>query len=65
MNRASPSDPLAQTPGEIADVLKRSRPSDFDGHTDFQRLTPAQRLDWLAQAATFVYELKGTAHRRA
>ena len=52
-----------QTREEIADVLKRCSPADFDGHTDFQRLTTSQRLDWLAQAAAFVYEFKGAARR--
>jgi hypothetical protein len=23
------------------------RPEDFDGHTDFYRLTPEQRLEWV------------------
>ena len=25
------------------------RPEDFDGHTDFYRLTPEQRLEWFEQ----------------
>ena len=37
-------------------------PEDFDGHTEFYRLTPEQRLEWLCQAATFVYEFKGKAN---
>ncbi|HUJ11990.1 MAG TPA: hypothetical protein VL171_18425 [Verrucomicrobiae bacterium] len=28
--------------------------SDYDGHTEFDRLTPEQRLMWLSQAAQFV-----------
>ena len=46
-------------------VLTACRPEDFDGHTDFQRLTPEQRLDWLCQAATFVHEFRGKARRAA
>lgn len=61
MNKSKRVTPLAQTPEEIAEVLKHSSPADFDGHTEFRRLTAAQRLDWLAQAAAFVYEFKGTA----
>ena len=38
---------------------------DFDGHTEFYRLTPEQRLEWLCQAATFVHEFKGKAHSDA
>ena len=30
------------------------RSKDFDGHTEFARLTPEQRLMWLSQAAQFV-----------
>ncbi len=59
-----PSDGLARTPEEINEVLKRCTPADFDGHTDFDRLTPSQRLDWLAQAAAFVHEFKGSAQRK-
>ncbi len=41
--------------------LARCTPKDFDGHTDFHRLTAEQRLEWLYQAATFVFEFKGKA----
>ncbi len=30
--------------------------ADFDGHTEFHRLTPAQRLAWLSAAVKFYYE---------
>jgi hypothetical protein len=43
-------------------ALARSEPEDFDGHTEFHRLTAEQRLEWLCEAATFVYEFKGKAH---
>jgi hypothetical protein len=59
------TEPTAQTPGEIREVLKRCTPADFDGHTDFDRLTASQRLDWLAQAAAFVHEFKGAARRKS
>ena len=42
-------------------ALALCTPEDFDGHTEFHRLTPEQRLEWLCQAATFVYEFKGKA----
>lgn len=35
--------------------------ADFDGHTDFKKLTPSQRLDALASMARFVHEFKGLA----
>jgi hypothetical protein len=42
-------------------LLAQCTAEDFDGHTEFHRLTPEQRLDWLAQVATFIYECKGKA----
>ena len=50
------------TSEEFERVLAQCTPEDFDGHTEFHRLTPEQRLEWLCQAATFVYEFKGKAH---
>ncbi|MEO5717673.1 MAG: hypothetical protein ABIR29_03775 [Chthoniobacterales bacterium] len=46
---------------QFAAVLASCQPQDFDGHTEFARLTPAGRLEWLYQAASFVYEFKGKA----
>ena len=46
---------------EFERALAQCTPQDFDGHTEFQRLTPEERLDWLFQAATFVHEFKGKA----
>ena len=48
---------------EFERALAQCRPEDFDGHTEFHRLTPEQRLDWLFQAATFVHEFKGKAQQ--
>ena len=42
-------------------VLEKSKPSDFDGHTDFRKMTPSQRLDALASMACFVAEYKDRA----
>ncbi len=47
---------------EFERALAQCKPEDFDGHTEFYRLTPEQRLEWLCQAATFVYEFKGKAN---
>jgi hypothetical protein len=47
---------------EFQRALAQCKPEDFDGHTEFYRLTPEQRLEWLCQAATFVYEFKGKAN---
>jgi len=40
---------------EFERALAQYKPEDFDGHTEFYRLTPERRLEWLCQAATFVY----------
>jgi hypothetical protein len=50
---------------EFERALAQCTPHDFDGHTEFYRLTPAQRLDWLSEAARFVYEFKGKANAAA
>lgn len=36
------------------EILRRSQPEDYDGHTAFDRMTPAARLAWLDAAAEFV-----------
>lgn len=46
-------------------ALAQCNPEDFDGHTEFYRLTLEQRLEWLCEAATFVYEFKGKANSGA
>jgi hypothetical protein len=50
---------------EFEPALAQCKPEDFDGHTEFYRLTPEQQLEWLCQAATFVHEFKGKAHPAA
>jgi hypothetical protein len=43
-------------------------PSDYDGHTEFARLTTEQRLMWLSQAAQFVVAsrlARGTNNEKA
>jgi len=49
------------TRAEFERALAQCTREDFDGHTEFYRLTPEQRLEWLCQAATFVHEFKGKA----
>jgi len=36
--------------------LSKLKPEDFDGHTDFDKLTPDQKLEWLSSAVQFYYE---------
>lgn len=38
------------------EALRLSRPEDYDGHTGFDRMTPAARLAWLDAAVEFVWE---------
>ena len=39
---------------EFERALAQCEAEDFDGHTEFYRLIPEQRLEWLCQAATFI-----------
>lgn len=41
---------------DFYDRMRDLTPADFDGHTEFHRLTPAQRLAWLSAAVQFFYE---------
>lgn len=43
-----------QPPASLHEILENSTSEDFDGHTEFHRLTPQQRLAWLDQAVTFI-----------
>ena len=41
-------------------VVRTSSPADFDGHTEFHRLTAWQRLVWLDEAVAFIDAVKST-----
>jgi len=41
---------------QAREEVRRSRPEDYDGHTEFDRMTPAQRLAWLDEATLFVWK---------
>ncbi len=46
---------------ELADfknLIESLEESDFDGHTDFQKLTAKQKLEWLSQLIVFVRKVK-------
>ena len=47
---------------EFERALAQCKPEHFDGHTEFHRFTPEQRLEWLCEAARFVCEFKGKAN---
>jgi hypothetical protein len=40
------------------EVLQSTTAADFDGHTEFQRLSPPQRLAWLDEAVAFITAAK-------
>jgi hypothetical protein len=42
------------------EAVRHATPGDFDGHTEFHRLSPRQRLVWLDEAVAFI-----TAAQRA
>jgi hypothetical protein len=57
------SSPFSQSLGnQQHEILLRAKPEDFDGHSEFHRLTPEQRLTWLDQAVAFIQATK-TAHQ--
>lgn len=39
--------------------LQKATPQDFDGHTEFHRLTVDQKLLWLSQCSQFCVEHTG------
>ncbi len=43
---------------DFKELLSRLDPSDFDGHTEFNRLEPALRLEWLSHAGRFLFASK-------
>jgi hypothetical protein len=48
-----PYSPSAGEPGKVGEAIARSKSADYDGHTEFERLTPAERLAWLESAIRF------------
>lgn len=38
----------------VAAIIARSKPEDYDGHTEFERLSPRARLEWLESAVRFI-----------
>ena len=43
---------------QIQTALVESSQADYDGHTEFARMTPSQRLAWLDQAVLFIHRNK-------
>lgn len=42
-------------------IIEQTDASDFDGHTEFSRMTPNERLSWLDEANATYLELHGRA----
>ncbi|MBU3914183.1 hypothetical protein KKA14_01480 [bacterium] len=42
---------------EILKKIALTKDEDYDGHTDFQQLTPKQKLLWLSSTAYFIYSV--------
>ena len=53
---------------QALEAVRHSRPQDYDGHTEFDRMTPGQRLAWLDEATLLVVSHKNSgpalAHNR-
>lgn len=43
---------------EVRAIIAQSTSADYDGHTEFERMTPEQRLKWLDQAVLFIVAQK-------
>jgi hypothetical protein len=46
---------------KFREQLRLANPEDFDGHTEFERMGPEERLMWLSQCAQFFDEVAGSA----
>lgn len=46
---------------EIRKIVEGTSASDFDGHTEFSKMTPDQRLSWLDAANAAFIELHALA----
>jgi hypothetical protein len=49
---------VKKPPATLCETLQNTKPEDFDGHTEFHRLTPEQRLAWLDHAVAFIQTAK-------
>ena len=48
---------------QALEAVRLSQPEDYDGHTEFDRMTPSQRLAWLDEATIFVFN-QGAATKK-
>ncbi|MBK9991243.1 MAG: hypothetical protein IPP19_11050 [Verrucomicrobia bacterium] len=55
MSTTNPSQPeKSSVSPDVRAIIAQTSPEDYDGHTEFSRMTPAQRLAWLDQAVLFI-----------
>lgn len=55
MTMPNPSQPEnSSVSPDVRAIIAQTSPEDYDGHTKFSRMTPAQRLAWLDQAVLFI-----------
>lgn len=43
---------------KFRELIRSLDDKDFDGHTDFQKLTPKQKLEWLSELIHFTHMAK-------
>ena len=63
IRKNSDSDPHDQE--TLAAIIARSKPEDYDGHTEFHRLSPRARLDWLDSAVLFLRNRRALCARKS
>ncbi len=42
---------------QLKEILKSLDPNEFDGHTEFHRLSFDQKLVWIMQISLFIFEV--------
>ena len=55
-NATAPVSAATATAVSVQRIIADSKPEDYDGHTEFERLSPSERLDWLDAAVSFIEE---------
>ena len=42
---------------EVMAIIAATNPEDYDGHTEFGRLSPMDKLRWLCHTSYFVFKI--------
>ncbi|MEO6996026.1 MAG: hypothetical protein ABI273_20660 [Lacunisphaera sp.] len=56
--KQSPLSPSSDAVANALATIHRSQPEDYDGHTEFESLSPDARLSWLESAVRFIQASK-------